>query len=245
MDQVSALAAQAWEALRSGWDGIAARLPPEAGSGFALVLVFLVLVSAAARMGIGTGLARGWRRLRRKRSRRRDFTLVGKRPTPGSGPANWRDRGPDLSDAAEQLRAVTRVEFEKVRLLNASEARFLPVLERVARDQGTGLRVLAQVSLGELIRPAAGGSDRVRRAAHASINSKRLDFAIVDRSGLLVVAIEYQGGGHYQGDAALRDAVKREALRRAGVQMIEIAADEPLEAVAARVGALLSRRGPA
>ena len=245
MDQVSALAAQAWEALRGGWDTVAARLPPEAGSGFALALVFLVLVYAATRMRIGTGLARGLRRLRRRRSRKPGFTVVGKHPAPGSGKANWRDPVPDLSDAAEQLRAVTRVEFEKVRLLNASEARFLPVLERVARAQGTGLRVLAQVSLGELIRPASGGSDRARRAAHASINSKRLDFAIVDRFGLLVVAIEYQGSGHYQGDAALRDAVKREALRRAGVQMIEIAADDSPEAVAVRVEALLTAKSPA
>ena len=34
--------------------------------------------------------------------------------------------------------------------------------------------------------------------------------------------MEYQGGGHYQSTAAARDAVKKEALRRAGVPTIEV-----------------------
>ena len=37
-----------------------------------------------------------------------------------------------------------------------------------------------------------------------------------------IAAIEFQGGGHYQGTAAARDAVKKEALRRAGVDYLEV-----------------------
>ena len=43
-------------------------------------------------------------------------------------------------------------------------------------------------------------------------------------------AIEYQGGGHHQGTAAARDAVKKEALRRAGVGYVEVVpGDTPAE----------------
>jgi Protein of unknown function (DUF2726) len=35
-------------------------------------------------------------------------------------------------------------------------------------------------------------------------------------------AIEYHGRGHYQGTAAARDTVKKEALRQAGVRYIEV-----------------------
>ena len=37
-------------------------------------------------------------------------------------------------------------------------------------------------------------------------------------------AIEYQGAGHHQGTAAARDAVKKEALRRAGIGYHEVVA---------------------
>ncbi len=44
------------------------------------------------------------------------------------------------------------------------------------------------------------------------------------------MAIEYQGQGHHQGAAAARDAVKKEALRRAGVGYGEVfAGDGPAE----------------
>ena len=39
-------------------------------------------------------------------------------------------------------------------------------------------------------------------------------------------AIEYQGGGHHQGTAAARDAVKKEALRRAGIGYVEVVGGE-------------------
>jgi hypothetical protein len=52
--------------------------------------------------------------------------------------------------------------------------------------------------------------------AFGSINSKRADVVIVDRQGFAILAVKYQGPGHYQGTARLRDAVKREAFRSAG-----------------------------
>ena len=132
----------------------------------------------------------------------------------------------NLSDPRDQLSAVSRVGFEPVPLLNRSEARLLPLLESIVRSANSGHRVMAQTSLGEVIRPSNDKSSKEDQdAAYASINSKRLDFAVIDRFGILRLAVEYQGHGHYRETSFMRDAVKREALRKAGIPLLEIAAD--------------------
>ena len=121
-----------------------------------------------------------------------------------------------------QVRAVAEASFETQPLLNKSEARLLPVIEDTLARIGRGHRVMAQTSLGEVLRPCNDQSRAIKKAAYASINSKRFDFAIIDRSNRLVAAIEYQGTGHYRDTSFIRDAVKREACRKAGVAFIEV-----------------------
>lgn len=76
---------------------------------------------------------------------------------------------------------------------------------------------MAQVSLGEFL--ASEDAEDYR-----CINSKRVDFALMDAECRVRHALEYQGSGHHQGSAAAHDAVKREALRKAGVGYHEIVA---------------------
>jgi hypothetical protein len=86
-----------------------------------------------------------------------------------------------------------------------------------------GWQVMAQVSLGEILKCED-------QDAYACINSKRVDLLIVDEECRPLHAIEYQGGAHHQGTAAARDAVKKEALRRAGIGYVEVVAgDTPAE----------------
>ena len=94
--------------------------------------------------------------------------------------------------------------------------------ERAINTADLKWRVMAQVSLGEVL-----SSPDAR--AYSTINSKRVDLLIVSRRGDPIVAIEYQGHGHYQGTAAARDAVKKEALRKAGVRYIEVTPDSGTE----------------
>jgi hypothetical protein len=85
---------------------------------------------------------------------------------------------------------------------------------------------MAQTSMGEIIRTKKGSaSDYDCDLAFRSINSKRLDFVVINRFGTPVLAIEYQGAGHYHSRSFMRDAVKREALRKANVRFIEVASD--------------------
>lgn len=153
---------------------------------------------------------------------------------------------PDLQDPVQQLHAIARVDFECTPLLNRKEARLLPLLESTARAAQSGHRVMAQTSLAELIRPKTGtATEDARTAALASINSKRLDFAIIDRAGRLAVAVEYQGDAPVQGTACMRGAVKREAIRRAGIPYIEVEPDFDPALLRNRIAGLLAPATPA
>ena len=107
--------------------------------------------------------------------------------------------------------------FEKRRLLSSSEYKVFKIVEDDIAAARRGYRVFAQTSLGEIL------SSPHDDAFH-SINSKRIDILIDDSGGWPTVAVEYQGSGHYQGTAAARDAIKKEALRKAGVRYVEVSA---------------------
>jgi hypothetical protein len=116
-------------------------------------------------------------------------------------------------------------EFKPQRLLNKSEARLFRAIDKMVLEMRPNWQVMAQVSLGEILK-----SDD--KDAYACINSKRVDVLIVDDECKPLHAIEYQGGGHYKGAhaTAARDAVKKEALRRAGIGYVEVVAgDTPAE----------------
>lgn len=131
------------------------------------------------------------------------------------------DTLPDrVPDAADQLRTVMRADFKAQPLLNKSEARLFKALDRMVIEIAPpGWQVMAQVSLGEILR--CGDAEAFR-----CINSKRVDLLIVDDECKPLHAIEYQGGGHFKGAhaTAARDAVKKEALRRASIGYDEVVA---------------------
>ncbi|RUO97552.1 DUF2726 domain-containing protein [Hyphomicrobium sp.] len=149
-----------------------------------------------------------------------------------------------VSDPKKQLEFVSRVEFERQPLINKSEFQVLLVLEEVVRSCGRGHRVMAQTVLGEFLRPKPGGGAEAD-LAYRSINSKRADFVVVDSRGYAVLVVEYQGSGHYQGTANLRDAVKREAFRTAGLTLLEVMPGFSKADVAARVRQALGASGVA
>lgn len=120
-------------------------------------------------------------------------------------------------DAVDQLRIVMRADFTIQPLLNRSEARLFNELSRAAQACNPAWHVMAQVSLGEILRSTTA-------EAYWCINAKRVDLLLMDGDYQPRHVIEYQGGGHYQGTAAARDAVKREALRRAGIGYHEVVA---------------------
>ncbi|MEG3086939.1 DUF2726 domain-containing protein [Sphingomonas sp. PB4P5] len=170
----------------------------------------------------GAASERAWRRwqLKLKYAKRRttwhssSSSAVAK-PAPIPNPVKF--------DPAEQLRAVERSPFTSRNLLNKGELRLLDVLDAVCSADDKGWRVMAQVSLGEVLASP-------EEPAFRAINTKRVDFLIINAKGAPQYAVELQGSGHHLGAAATRDAIKKEALRRAGIGFVEVLpGDTPLE----------------
>jgi hypothetical protein len=182
------------------------------------LLVVLLLAGAFAGMAVERSLSRmrrqAWREKNRWRweKRRSEDTLSGGPRLVKPDPV-----APRQPDAADQLRIVMGASFTIQPLLNKSEARVFKELDRMVIACNPGWQVMAQVSLGEILR--CKDSD-----AYRCINSKRVDLLLVDEHCQPRHAIEYQGGAHHRGTAAARDAVKKEALRRAGIGYHEVIA---------------------
>jgi Protein of unknown function (DUF2726) len=138
------------------------------------------------------------------------------------------NQGFDLTDPTQQLKVVMAASFHKQKVLSPAEYRVFKIVEDEMEILGKGYRVFAQTCLGEVLK----SSDE---SAFHSINSKRADILVVDGGGWPVLAVEYQGDGHYQSRAAARDAVKKEALRKAGVQHLEVHPADSEDEIRSRV----------
>src|SRR5262245_37771379 len=182
------------------------------------LLIVVLLVGALTGMAVERFLSKmrrqAWREKNRWRweQKRSGFNVANAMWPPKSDPAP-----PKKLDAADQLRIVMGANFSVQPLLNKSEARVFKELDRIVIGCNPGWQVMAQVSLGEILRSKDAD-------AYRGINSKRVDLLLVDEDCQPRHAIEYQGGAHHQGTAAARDAVKKEALRRAGIGYHEVVA---------------------
>lgn len=142
-----------------------------------------------------------------------------------------------VTDAADQLRIVMSAEFTSQPLLNRSEARVFRELDQIVLSYNPSWQVMAQVSLGEILRTK-------NQTAYGCINSKRVDLLLVDEYCRPRHVVEYQGAGHHQGSAAARDAVKKEALRRAGIGYHEVVAGHTTPSQLRRLMERLVDRSP-
>ena len=134
------------------------------------------------------------------------------------GAAKDAGAGARATSATDQLACVMGAKFSSRPLLNRPEANLFKALDAAVIARNPGWQVMAQVSLGEFI-------SSTDKDAYGCVNSKRVDFALMDPDARVIDAIEYQGSGHHlEGGAAARDAVKKEALRKAGIGYHEVVA---------------------
>lgn len=171
------------------------------------LLVFLFVVVAV--VFVAKELSSGGKK-RYYRKRRSEY-----RPEQKATPQAGED--PALASAADQLRTVMGADFKSRALLNRPEAAVFKALDEAVIARNPKWQVMAQVSLGEFL-------SSPERRAFGCVNSKRVDFALMDDKCCVRHALEYQGNGHHQGNAAARDAVKKEALRKAGIGYHEVVA---------------------
>lgn len=181
-------------------------------------LVLLIVLAAGAVIGMAVERlhARG------QRDRRRAY-WAGRNASKGRAKAHERIgpvKEPEVrkSDlAADQLKTVMNADFRPRMLLNRPEAQVFRVLDQAVVERNPEWQVMAQVSAGEFL-----ASDNAQ--AYGCINAKRVDFALMDPAFQVRDVLEYQGSGHHipGGGAAARDAVKKEAVRKAGIGYHEI-----------------------
>lgn len=198
-------------------------MPPEIAALIAKPWLLLLVMAAGAIPAMFT--ERWFERRDRERRRawwRRRNERQGKGGTKESDYARafrklGEEREKAIPDAAAQLRAVMEADFAERPLLNRPEAVVFKALDAAVIARNPGWQVMAQVSLGEFLTSKD-------KDAYSAVNSKRVDFALMDEHCRVRHALEYQGSGHHQGSAAARDAVKKEALRKAGIGYHEVVA---------------------
>lgn len=160
-----------------------------------------------------------------KKAERQAYWKGRNSPKSKSGTVNQLDiNAARVETAADQLRIVMCATFKARPLLNNPERRLLSVLDQALEAESPGWRAMGQVSLGEIL-----WSDD--KDAFWAINAKRVDLLIIDANCRPLHAVEFQGTGHHLNhETAARDAVKKEALRRAGIGYVEIiSGDTPAE----------------
>lgn len=125
--------------------------------------------------------------------------------------------------------------FERYPLMNQTETRLFKMLRA---ELPAGWSVMCQVSYGAFLR-----NKSYKR--FMSINSKRADFVLLDADLNVAAAIEYHGTGHLGNTRTSRtraeksDAIKRQALREAGVALIEMPAKFDRDGVAGMIQAVV------
>lgn len=193
-------------------------MPPEILALIDKPVLLLAVLMVGAVLGIAAErLVEG-----QKRAERRVYWQ--RRNSGKRGGKAWLIRGGANADASHaagmatsQLATVMAADFRARSLLNQPEHTLFKALDAAVIARNPGWQVMAQVSLGEFL-------SSPEKDAYWAVNSKRVDFALMDPDACVKHAIEYQGSGHHQGTAAARDAVKKEALRKAGIGYHEVVA---------------------
>ncbi|VEI59049.1 Protein of uncharacterised function (DUF2726) [Pasteurella multocida] len=115
-----------------------------------------------------------------------------------------------------KLEIVSKAEFTKSNLMNKSEYALFTQLANLldSNHKRQNFQLFSQVSMGEFVQSNDHNAFKL-------INSKRVDFLIIDQYCKPIIVIEYQGSGHYQNNAIERDSIKKECCRKAKIEYIE------------------------
>lgn len=148
----------------------------------------------------------------------------------------------DISDARNQLRFIGQCDLQPRRPVNREAVQVLYALDEWIKTNQPGWRFGFEVSMGAFIRTTANNpKDQKLKDAFSSYNSKRVDFLLIDRYGKPRLVIEYHGSGHeLSGDASERMQVKRLALARAKIPLLEVPERTPKADIVRAISTILS-----
>lgn len=132
------------------------------------------------------------------------------------------------------LQQVTDSRFSARRLIDSNEEQIFDALESIVRELDLDWRVMAQVNLADIVESADPD-------ALAAIGDQRVALLIVSAAQMPLAAVEYQGLGQVRDESTLRAAIRREALRRADVEYIEVRSNDTPDILREQVRRLAAR----
>lgn len=134
--------------------------------------------------------------------------------------SEWQKSSPTTDDRLSALRS-TSISVKKP--INKEAYKVIVKIEKILEADAPKARVLAEVGMGAFLTTVGQGDLLPEdKLAFSSFNAKRVDFLVIDGFGQPSFIVEYQGSGHHLGAAAERDMLKREAIRRARIELVEI-----------------------
>lgn len=129
----------------------------------------------------------------------------------------------DLSDPQNQLRFIGECSLKAVPPVNREAVRVLYAIDEWIKVCQPDWRFAFEVAMGGFIKTPYAPDDPLQKRAFNSYSGKRVDFLLINRRGQPVLVVEYNGSGHdLSGDADARMEVKRLALKKAGIPLLEI-----------------------
>lgn len=131
----------------------------------------------------------------------------------------------DVKNTRNQFRFISECDLYAERPVNSEAVRVLYAVEDWLKANSPAWRVAFEVSMGAFIKTGHHPDRSLQQLAFSSYNSKRVDFLLIDACGNPRLAVEYNGTGHDASpDASDRMFVKRLALKKAKIPMIEVPA---------------------
>ncbi|MGN0922440.1 MAG: DUF2726 domain-containing protein [Cellvibrio sp.] len=114
------------------------------------------------------------------------------------------------------LKIATTHKYFPKQLLNQSERQIYLIIKQIIDEIANEELILhVQAPLGEFLHTK-------NKYAYGTINFKRVDFLITDSTFKPLLAIEYNGSGHYDNNALERDEIKRSAVESANIKFLSI-----------------------
>lgn len=148
-----------------------------------------------------------------------NFDIGGKKPYKQYHP---RTSTPPLTPSPltanqKNILIVRRKKYKKQALLNSSEQALFWKLLKITNK--CNVRIFPQANFGEFL--SCNETDANKEGYYA-MQSKRADFCITDKNFNPIMAVEFNGSGHYGNDYQNRDEIKKIVTASAGIQYVAI-----------------------
>lgn len=142
-----------------------------------------------------------------------------------------------LLPKARELGAIAKSTFSTAPVLESVSVGVLALIEEVVQEMNNGYRVLVHTALDSLVDLDEGAGYSVSKRTMTGID---LMFAVVDRYGELVMAVDHMNGAKRERQDFINRSVIIEVLRKAGVWYLEIPINYSEDDARAQIKAVLA-----